>query len=51
MRAFDKNEFVVEYRGELVDGAEAEARENRYALDPDIGSYMYFFKHKERVMW
>lgn len=45
---FRRNDFVVEYKGDMIPHAEAKIREARYALDPSIGSYMYFFKHKGR---
>ncbi|CAD5230045.1 unnamed protein product [Bursaphelenchus okinawaensis] len=50
MRPFIRGEFVVEYKGPLVDYPEAVKREAEYAKDPSIGSYMYFFKYQERRM-
>ncbi|KAI6173233.1 [Histone H4]-lysine(20) N-methyltransferase [Aphelenchoides besseyi] len=50
LRRFARNEFVVEYKGDIVDYAEAVLREAKYAEDPSIGSYMYFFKFGERRM-
>jgi len=43
-RLFEKNEWVVEYNGELISAKEAEKREQEYKLDPSIGSYMFFFE-------
>ena len=40
-----RGDLVVEYAGELISGAEAEAREKEYQGDPSKGCYMYFFKH------
>ncbi|KAH8294205.1 hypothetical protein KR054_009427 [Drosophila jambulina] len=45
-RAFKRNEFVVEYVGDLISIGEASEREKRYALDENAGCYMYYFKHK-----
>ncbi|KAH8247864.1 hypothetical protein KR038_011170 [Drosophila bunnanda] len=45
-RAFKRNEFVVEYVGDLISINEASEREKRYALDENAGCYMYYFKHK-----
>lgn len=45
-RPFKRNEFVVEYVGDLISINEAAEREKRYALDENAGCYMYYFKHK-----
>ncbi|XP_002031212.2 histone-lysine N-methyltransferase PR-Set7 [Drosophila sechellia] len=45
-RPFKRNEFVVEYVGDLISIGEAAEREKRYALDENAGCYMYYFKHK-----
>ncbi|GLV38465.1 PR/SET domain containing protein 7 [Carabus blaptoides fortunei] len=45
-QTFGKGDFVVEYRGELIDMAEAKRREIKYAQDQNTGCYMYYFKHK-----
>ncbi|XP_017002522.2 histone-lysine N-methyltransferase Set8 [Drosophila takahashii] len=45
-RPFKRNEFVVEYVGDLISINEASDREKRYALDENAGCYMYYFKHK-----
>lgn len=46
---FVKGEFVVEYAGELLSSiATAHQREELYA-DKDAGSYMYYFRHRERT--
>ncbi|EDV41481.1 uncharacterized protein Dana_GF17507 [Drosophila ananassae] len=47
-RPFKRNEFVVEYVGDLISIAEASEREKRYALDENAGCYMYYFKHKNQ---
>jgi len=45
-RVFAKNEFVVEYKGDLIDRVAAKQREEQYTLDSAIGCYMYYFDHK-----
>ena len=51
VRDFKKGEFIVEYAGDLIDGGTAVEREANYAMDISKGSYMYFFKHKEKKYW
>ncbi|KAI6230394.1 [Histone H4]-lysine(20) N-methyltransferase [Aphelenchoides fujianensis] len=48
LRPFARGEFVLEYKGDLLDQSEAVARERRYEDDPSVGSFMFFFKHKDR---
>ncbi|XGW15635.1 hypothetical protein V3C99_001242 [Haemonchus contortus] len=47
-KSFVKNEFVIEYKGDIMDYTSAKLREEEYAKDPSIGSYMYFFKYKSK---
>lgn len=47
-RPFSKGEYVVEYIGQLISSAEAQSREDLYALDQNTGCYMYYFKHKNQ---
>ncbi|KAH8312283.1 hypothetical protein KR044_010075 [Drosophila immigrans] len=47
-RRFKRNEFVIEYVGDLIAISEATDRERRYALDENAGCYMYYFKHKNQ---
>ncbi|KAK0418275.1 hypothetical protein QR680_013471 [Steinernema hermaphroditum] len=47
LKTFKRNDFVVEYKGEQVSIYTARRREKQYAQDSSIGSYMYFFKHKD----
>ncbi|MEN2497898.1 MAG: hypothetical protein MHMPM18_002229 [Marteilia pararefringens] len=52
VRAFEKDEFVVEYIGELISSKEAKRREAIYNEDPDTyGSFMFYFKFKEQIIW
>ncbi|KAI2664106.1 N-lysine methyltransferase KMT5A-A [Labeo rohita] len=39
-RAFQKDQFVVEYHGDLLEIADAKARESQYAQDPATGCYI-----------
>ena len=42
-----KDEFVVEYAGDLITPKEAEKRDAKYSANTDkYGSYMYYFVHK-----
>ncbi|GFO48018.1 histone-lysine N-methyltransferase [Plakobranchus ocellatus] len=41
---FQRGDFVVEYAGDLIDLPAARAREEKYAENPEIGCYMYYFK-------
>jgi len=43
---FQKDDFVVEYAGDLIDPKEAEIRDEKYSNDSKYGSYMYYFIHK-----
>ncbi|VDD87161.1 unnamed protein product, partial [Enterobius vermicularis] len=45
LKDFQKNDFVIEYKGELIDSGTARAREKKYAEDSSIGSFMYFFNY------
>ena len=50
-KSFDRGDFVVEYAGDLLDIPAAVAQEAEYAKNPEIGSYMYFFKCAEKQHW
>lgn len=47
-REFAKDEFVVEYIGELINQGEAKEREKMYAQDQNTGCYMYYFQHRNQ---
>ena len=47
--AFDKDEFICLYSGELISIKEAMKREKQYSLGG--GSYMYYFKYKDKQLW
>ncbi|PIC31063.1 hypothetical protein B9Z55_022098 [Caenorhabditis nigoni] len=46
--AFEKDDFVIEYKGDMILHSEARAIEARYSLDEKIGSYMFFFEFEGR---
>ncbi|KAI1721150.1 SET domain-containing protein [Ditylenchus destructor] len=47
-KSFEKGEFVIEYKGDILSYKMAKIREEEYAQDCKIGSYMYFFKHHDQ---
>ncbi|KAE8737985.1 hypothetical protein FOCC_FOCC016546 [Frankliniella occidentalis] len=47
-RSFGKNDFVVEYKGELLTNKAAVIREKQ--LKDNEGSFMFFFKHKDKPL-
>ena len=50
-KAFKRDEFVCEYAGELISIKEAKQREEDYAKDEKIGSYMYYIQYNEKKYW
>ncbi|XP_051924688.1 lysine methyltransferase 5Ab isoform X2 [Hippocampus zosterae] len=48
-RLFKRGDFVVEYHGDLLELAEAKRREARYAQDPQMGCYMYYFQYRAKT--
>ena len=47
---FFNNQFVVEYKGELITGKEAELREATYKFNNyGWGKFTYFFKHNSHL--
>jgi SET domain-containing protein len=51
---FTKNEisrgdFLLEYRGELINEEEGQKRERNY--DEEFGSFMYFFQYMGKKLW
>lgn len=45
-RPLSRNDFVVEYAGDLIDVEEASRREEIYSTDGSIGCYMYYFQSR-----
>ncbi|KRY56522.1 Phosphatidylinositol 4-kinase alpha [Trichinella britovi] len=45
-KKFYRDDFVVEYRGELIDINEAQRRERDYQNSSQVGCYMYYFSYK-----
>lgn len=48
-KKFYRNDYIVEYAGELLTQNEAKQRENLYGRNHKIGCYMYYFKWGEKV--
>lgn len=48
-KKFYRNDYIVEYAGELLTQAEAKHRESIYGRNHQIGCYMYYFKYGEKV--
>lgn len=46
-----KGQFVVEYKGDLIDSVEAEKRERALLEDGILDSYMFYFQHSRRTWW
>lgn len=47
-KEFKCGDFVVAYQGDLLDIGDALQREERYAQDESLGSYMYYFQFREK---
>ncbi|XP_077996348.1 N-lysine methyltransferase KMT5A-like [Glandiceps talaboti] len=47
-KAFKKGDFVIEYAGDLIDLQTAKEREQKYAGDPSIGCYIYYFSFNDK---
>jgi histone-lysine N-methyltransferase SETD8 len=45
---FMRGDFVCEYAGEMISYQDAKKREEKYAADPSIGCYMFFFEYKSK---
>ncbi len=50
IRIFKKGEFVLEYKGELINKKEAMKRDARYSKDERKGSFLFFFKFQEQTL-
>ncbi|KAL7671978.1 hypothetical protein ACOME3_006876 [Neoechinorhynchus agilis] len=44
-RCFEKNEYVLEYSGDLLNLKEAKRRECEYSKDKTLGCYMFYFRY------
>ena len=49
-RKFAKGDFLMVYKGDLIDGNEARKREEQYKHE-DVGCFMYYFVHSDQTMW
>lgn len=48
-KKFFRNDYIVEYAGELLTQAQAKQRETVYGRNHNIGCYMYYFRWGEKV--
>ena len=48
-KSFSKGDFLLEYKGELISEDEGCLREESY--DPDLGSFLFFFKDGSKCLW
>ncbi|CAF1579406.1 unnamed protein product [Rotaria sp. Silwood1] len=49
IKKFYRNDYIVEYAGELLTQNEAKHREDLYGRNHKIGCYMYYFKWGEKI--
>jgi len=49
-RKFSKGDFLLVYRGSLINESESYKREERYSNE-DVGCFMYYFSHGGQTMW
>ncbi|KAI3410072.1 hypothetical protein GPALN_006435 [Globodera pallida] len=49
LKSFQRGEFVVEYKGDIINIKTAHSREQGYACDENVGSFMYYFRHRDNV--
>lgn len=48
-RVFHKGDFVVEYKGDLIELTNAKQRETNYSQNNMIGCYMYYFNFQNKT--
>ncbi|XP_038944674.2 N-lysine methyltransferase KMT5A-like [Rattus norvegicus] len=48
-KRFSRGDFVVEYRGDLIEITDAKKREALYAQDPSTGCYVYYFQYLSKT--
>ncbi|XP_041493095.1 N-lysine methyltransferase KMT5A-like [Microtus oregoni] len=48
-KQFSREDFVVEYHGDLIEISDAKKREALYAQDPSRGCYMYYFQYRSKT--
>jgi histone-lysine N-methyltransferase SETD8 len=47
---FKKGDYLMEYKGDLIEEKDAAMREECYATQ-NLGCYLLFFKNSEKTMW
>lgn len=50
-QTFEKDDFVVEYAGDLILSNIAKKREKDYETKSDVGCYMYYFVFNNKQFW
>ena len=51
IRKFSIGQFILEYAGDHIEIDRAKILEVEYSLDKSKGSFMYYFKHREKWHW
>ena len=47
---FEKDDFIVEYAGELISAKEGNTREKKYARENISGGHIYYFRSHEKAL-
>ena len=50
-KQFYKGDYVLNYKGVLIDLSTAKERERMYTEASDVGCYMLYFKHGDVSWW
>lgn len=50
-RKFEKNDFIVEYRGELLKGNEIKNQKEKYRKRNTSKSFMFEFEYQNQKFW
>ena len=46
---FKRDDFILQYKGDILSSKEGEEREKQYA--DDEGNFLFFFKHQGKTCW
>ena len=50
-KTFKTGEFLLKYRGDLIKNLKHARRLEKEYEGEHLGSFMYYFKYRERYMW
>ena len=50
-KSFAAGSFLLEYEGDLIRDYKYACRLEREYEEAGLGSFMYFFKYREKTMW